>query len=247
MSGRSETSGQPMVGCDQAVVAENLTRHFGPVAAIDGASFTVERGEFVAIEGPSGSGKSTLLNLIGGLEPPTSGRIEVAGRDLAAMGERERTIFRRQRIGVIFQLYDLLPTLNAWQNVAVPGLLDGGGLRALRPTAEGLLERVGLADRRRHRPAELSGGEQQRVAIARSMMNNPDLILADEPTGALDSVTGDEILGVLVSLVADGHTVLLVTHEPRAAAFANRSIRLLDGSVASSATPGFVSRSAIDR
>lgn len=210
----------------------DLTCRFGTVTAIDSASIRFEHGEFVAIEGPSGSGKSTLLHLIAGLESPTDGSVMVDGHDLAAMSDRDRTIFRRDHIGVIFQLYDLLPTLSTWQNVAVPGVLAGQRMPSLRPRAHELLAAVGLSDRAEHTPSDLSGGEQQRVAIARALMNDPTLVLADEPTGALDSVTGDEILELLAGLTDRGHTVVMVTHEPRAASFAGRSIRLLDGAVA---------------
>ncbi len=214
-----------------SIRAIDLSCQFGQVHAVDRANFTVSVGDFVAVEGPSGSGKSTLLNLIGGLEPPTGGRVEVAGTELSTLDERERTTFRRRHIGMIFQLYDLLPTLNAWQNVAVPALLDGGKLKDLQASSTELLKRVGLQDRADHKPSELSGGEQQRVAIARALMNDPQLILADEPTGALDSVTGDDILGLLQSLCEDGRTVVMVTHAARAAAYATRSLRMLDGAV----------------
>lgn len=216
---------------DVSIRATDLSCSFGNVDAVRHATFAVCNGDFVAVEGPSGSGKSTLLNLIGGLEQPTGGHVEVAGTELSTLSERERTAFRRRHIGMIFQLYDLLPTLNGWQNVAVPALLEGAKLRTLESSATALLERVGLEDRARHLPSELSGGEQQRVAIARSLMNDPQLILADEPTGALDSVTGDDILGLLQSLCEEGRTVVMVTHAARAAAFASRSLRMLDGAV----------------
>ncbi len=214
-----------------AVVANELSCHFGDIPAVDLASFRVDQGEFVAVEGPSGSGKSTLLNLIGGLEAPTSGSVLVDGVEIAALGESDRAAFRRTHVGMVFQLYDLLPTLNAWQNVAVPALIQGNRLRTQRSRAQELLARVGLSERAEHRPAELSGGEQQRVAIARALMNDPKLILADEPTGALDSVTGDEILELMRSLCADGQTVIMVTHAARAAAHADRSLQMVDGSV----------------
>ncbi len=214
-----------------AVSASGLSCLFGTVRAVDNVDLHIAAGEFVAIEGPSGCGKSTLLNLIAGLESPTAGSLSINEQDVVAMSERERTLFRRRHIGVVFQLYDLLPSLMAWQNVAVPALLDGGRLKAEEARAKELLGRVGLGDRTDHRPSELSGGEQQRVAIARSLMNEPDLVLADEPTGALDSVTGDEVLSVLRELAADGQTVIMVTHEARAAAYADRSIYMLDGAV----------------
>lgn len=212
-----------------AVTASDLSCRFDDIQAVDSVSFAIEPGEFVAIEGPSGSGKSTLLHLMAGLESPTSGTVEIDGNDLAAMNDKDRTIFHRHHIGVVFQLYDLLPNLNTWQNVAIPALLDGARLRTLEGRARELLESVGLSERATHTPDQLSGGEQQRIAIARALMNNPTLLLADEPTGALDSVTGDEILQLLQDLTLRGHTVAIVTHEPRAAAFAARSIRMLDG------------------
>lgn len=158
--------------------------------------------------------------------------MQVDGHDLSAMTDRERTIFRREHIGVVFQLYDLIPTLTTWQNVAVPALLAGAKMRTLEGRCRELLDAVELSHRAGHTPDELSGGEQQRVAIARALMNDPTLILADEPTGALDSVTGDEILDLLQALSSDGRTVMIVTHEARAASYASRSIRLLDGRIA---------------
>ncbi|MGF1595571.1 MAG: ABC transporter ATP-binding protein [Acidimicrobiales bacterium] len=207
----------------------DLSCHYGPVRAVSRVTFTIDRGEFVAIEGPSGSGKSTLLHIIAGIETPTSGTVLVAGHNLTTMNDRDRSVFRREHIGVIFQLYDLIPTLTAWQNVAVPGVLGGQSMRSLEPRARELLDTVGLGPRADHTPNELSGGEQQRVAIGRALMNEPDIVLADEPTGALDSVTGDEILDTLHTLTERGHTVVMVTHEPRAASFATRSIGMLDG------------------
>ena len=215
-----------------AVRANGLSREFGAIRALHEVTFEIERREFVAVEGPSGSGKSTLLHLIAGLEEPTAGRVEVDGHELNALSDRELAHFRRTSVGMIFQLYDLLPTINTWQNVAIPALLSGQRLARLEEPARALLNDVGLSDRATHRPAELSGGEQQRVAIARALMNSPAVILADEPTGALDSVTGDEILAVLRRLADNGQTVIMVTHEPRAASVADRSIRLLDGAIA---------------
>ncbi len=214
-----------------AVKTSDLWFALDGVDIVRGISLAVETGEFVAVEGPSGSGKTTLLNLIAGLEQPTAGSVIVDGVAINELDQRDLTVFRRRNIGVVFQRYDLLPTLTAWQNVAVPQLLDGGSFAAAKDRACRLLADVGLADQVEQRPGSLSGGEQQRVAIARALMNDPALLLADEPTGALDSVAGDGVLAVLSEASEQGHTVLLVTHEPRAAAYAGRSIRLLDGRV----------------
>jgi putative ABC transport system ATP-binding protein len=201
-----------------------------PVIALDGIDLMVDRGEFVAVRGPSGSGKSTMLNLIGGLDQPTSGSLRVRGRDLAGLDERALTAYRRDEIGFVFQFFNLLPSLSAWENVAVPGMLDGSRLAAARPRAQALLERVGLADRMEHRPAELSGGQLQRVALARALFHEPPLILADEPTGNLDSATADEILSLLAGLAAhDARTVVVVTHDPAVAAAADREVFIQDG------------------
>jgi putative ABC transport system ATP-binding protein len=202
------------------------------VRALDHVSLDIERGEFVSVVGPSGSGKSTLLHLMGGLDQPTSGDIRIDGVSLARMSDDELTIFRRRQIGVVFQFFNLLPTLSAEENVALPLMLDGRGRREIEPKVAAALERVGLAHRRRHRPDELSGGEMQRVAIARALVIEPTLILADEPTGNLDSATGEQIL----ALVCDAHrergtTVVMVTHDERAAAVGTRRVLMRDGRI----------------
>jgi putative ABC transport system ATP-binding protein len=202
------------------------------VRALDRVSLDIERGEFVSVVGPSGSGKSTLLHLMGGLDQPTSGDIRIDGVSLARMSDDELTIFRRRQIGVVFQFFNLLPTLSAEENVALPLMLDGKPRRQIEPKVAAALERVGLAHRRRHRPDELSGGEMQRVAIARALVIEPTLILADEPTGNLDSATGEQILG----LVCDAHrergtTVVMVTHDERAAAVGTRRVQMRDGRI----------------
>jgi putative ABC transport system ATP-binding protein len=202
------------------------------VCALDGVSLDVPAGQFVAVMGPSGSGKSTLLHLVGGLDQPTAGEIVVAGTSLAGMSDDDITIFRRRRIGFVFQFFNLLPGLTAEENVALPLLLDGRGRRAVEPAVGEALAQVGLAHRRRHRPDELSGGEMQRVAIARALVIEPALILADEPTGNLDSRTGEQIL----ALIRDanrrrGATVLLVTHDGRAASHATRTVTMQDGTI----------------
>jgi putative ABC transport system ATP-binding protein len=203
------------------------------VDALRGVNLTVERGEFVALVGPSGSGKSTVLNLIGGLDRPTEGEIWVDGVELTAQDERGLTAHRRYRVGFVFQSFNLLPRLTALENVALPLMFSGVPERERLIQARGLLEQVGLSDRLRHRPTQLSGGEQQRVAIARALVALPALLLADEPTGNLDTTTGGEIMTVLKTLNAErGLTLLVVTHDPEVAAFADRIVRLRDGRVA---------------
>jgi putative ABC transport system ATP-binding protein len=209
------------------------------VCALGGVSLTVAQGEFVAIMGSSGSGKSTLLHLTGGLDQPTGGQVVVEGRDLAALGDRGRTLFRRRRLGFIFQAYNLLPTLSAVENVALPALIDGFAGAAQAGRAEDLLRQVDLGHRFTHRPQAMSGGEQQRVAVARAMMNDPALILADEPTGNLDSRHAESIWRLLRRLCReDGRTVVAVTHEAAGATFADRVIFLKDGSLVGSVEPG---------
>ncbi|MGD2107751.1 MAG: ABC transporter ATP-binding protein [Phycisphaerae bacterium] len=210
-----------------------------PVDALRGVSFDVHEGEFVAIMGASGSGKSTLLHLIGGLDVPSMGSICVGGQDLHDMSDRERTLFRRRRLGIVFQAYNLLPTLSAVENVALPALLENGEAEQMDARAGRLLEEVNLSHRAKHRPQALSGGEQQRVAIARALMNDPVLLLADEPTGNLDSKHGAAIWGLLSSLARDGgRTVVAVTHEADAASHADRVLVLRDGGLAGEIGPG---------
>lgn len=199
------------------------------VHALAGVDLVVERGDFVAFLGPSGSGKSTLLNLLGGLDHPSAGTIEVDGRRLEAMDENALAIYRRKRVGFIFQSFNLIPSMTALENVAFPLRFSGASRRKREVVARDLLARVGLGDRLYHRPAELSGGEQQRVAIARALVNGPELILADEPTGNLDSRSGSQILGLLADLRAQGRTVLVVSHDPRITHFAAQITYLLDG------------------
>ena len=211
----------------------------GGVLALDDVSVTIERGTFVAIMGASGSGKSTLLHLIGGLDRPTGGSIVVEGGDIARMSDRERTLFRRRRLGIVFQAYNLLPTLTALENVTLPSLIDGRDGRDVTDRARKLLEGVGLGHRLEHRPQAMAGGEQQRVAIARALMNDPALLLADEPTGNLDTRRRESIWRLLADLAHQrGRTVLAVTHEPSGATFADRVILLKDGRVAGQIEPG---------
>ena len=199
---------------------------------LKGISFSVEEGEFVAIMGPSGSGKSTLLHLIGGLDRATQGRVYLQGRSHDALSDKDLSSLRRREIGFVFQFFNLIPVLTAGENAAMPLILDGvSRAAALRRSEEALVE-VGLAHRLNHRPSELSGGERQRVAIARAIVAHPKLILADEPTGALDTRTGDEIVGLLRKTAgARRHTVLMVTHDPRIAARAPRILYLRDGRI----------------
>ncbi len=214
-------------------VVKEYRRGDQSVRALDGVELDVSLGEFVSIMGPSGSGKSTLLHLLGGLDSPTEGRVCIDGNDLGALADAALTDFRRRRLGFVFQFFNLLPTLSAWENVALPRLLDGARLSGLRDTSVALLERVGLGDRVDHRPAELSGGQLQRVAVARALMADPVLVLADEPTGNLDSESGAEILALLRSCTADEQrTVVMVTHDAAGAAVGDRIIRIVDGHVA---------------
>jgi putative ABC transport system ATP-binding protein len=200
------------------------------VEAVRGVDLHVSGGEFVVIMGPSGSGKSTLMHLLGALDTPTSGRALFDGRDLQEMSDRERSLLRRTRIGFVFQFFNLLPTLTAVENVALPLLLGGQGRNAARARALAALERVGLDRRADHFPEEMSGGEMQRVAVARALITEPDAILCDEPTGNLDSASSREILSLLRGLPEAGkRAVVLVTHDPSAAAYGDRIVHIRDG------------------
>jgi putative ABC transport system ATP-binding protein len=202
------------------------------VAALDGVDFYVQQGEFVAIMGPSGSGKSTLLHLLGGLDAPTSGEVILAGQPLSQLTDDQVTRVRRQKVGFIFQFYNLLPTLTAAENVALPLLIDGKSIGPNRKHIDELLSLVGLSDRADHRPDQLSGGQQQRVAIARAFVNHPEIVLADEPTGNLDSRSGNAILELLQRTCLDlSATIAMVTHDPRAASYAGRVVFLKDGKI----------------
>jgi putative ABC transport system ATP-binding protein len=215
------------------VVVQDLTKRYTgkrTVHALQRVSFRVERHEFVAIMGPSGSGKSTLLNIIGGLDRPSEGSVRIDGQELHALNDHALTRMRRDKIGFVFQFFNLLPTLTAWENVALPLHLVGMSRKEARAKAVARLERVGLKDRQDHLPDELSGGEQQRVAIARALILNPPLILADEPTGNLDSKTGQEVLTLLKGLQDQFDiTVIMVTHDPQVAAFCHRTMTMQDG------------------
>jgi putative ABC transport system ATP-binding protein len=218
------------------IAVRNLTKVFrqgkNEVRGLAGVDLTVARGEFLTVIGPSGSGKSTLLHLIGGLDTPTSGDVEIDGRRLGDLDDDTRTVFRRRHIGFVFQLFNLLPTLTAEENVALPLRLDGQPAATIRERVTELLALVNLAERRDHRPDQLSGGELQRVAIARALVNDPLVLLADEPTGNLDRRTGAQILEVLHRSIAARHpTVVLVTHDERLAASGDRTITLEDGRI----------------
>jgi putative ABC transport system ATP-binding protein len=202
------------------------------VAALRAVDFTVRKGEFVAIMGPSGSGKSTLLHLLGGLDTASDGEIVLDGRRLTHLSDDEITVVRRRQIGFIFQFYSLLPTLTAAENVALPLLIDGRSLNAYQERIDQLLTLVGLADRRDHKPDQLSGGQQQRVAVARALITDPAIVLADEPTGNLDSQAGGDILRLLRRACDEKEqTIVMVTHDPRAAEFADRIVQLQDGRI----------------
>jgi putative ABC transport system ATP-binding protein len=216
--------------------AKDLARHYttaaGVVRALDGVSMTIEEGEVVALVGASGSGKSTLLNLLGGLDRPSSGELLFRGRNLAKMESKDLASYRRKDVGMVFQSFNLIPHRPALDNVIMPMLFEGVNKADRLTRGKSLLESVGLAKRASHRPAELSGGEQQRVAIARSLANSPPMLLADEPTGNLDSTTAEEILQLLLALNREhGKTLVLITHDEHVASVANRRIRLKDGHI----------------
>src|SRR5918992_3662860 len=217
------------------IEAREITRVYGEgdtaVHALRGCSLDVRRGELTAVMGPSGSGKSTLMHILAGLDRPSTGDVSIDGIDITALGDTELTKLRRKHIGFIFQFFNLLPMLSAEENITLP--LELAGRKHDRDWVDVVVGRVGLADRRRHRPSELSGGQQQRVAIARALVTRPEVVFADEPTGALDTRTGRGVLALLRDVVdADGHTVVMVTHDPVAAAHADRVILLADGQIA---------------
>ncbi len=226
----SETTSGPLLHAQN--VRKSYTLGKRCVDVLRGVSLVVERGDFQALRGASGAGKSTLLHLLGGLDTPDAGEISFAGQNLARLSAGELSRLRNTRVGFIFQAYHLLPELDALENVCVPGRLARRDPAATQARAIELLTKVGLRDRLDHRPYELSGGEQQRVSIARAMVNDPDIILADEPTGNLDSHTGEEIIDLLCRLRAERQTTLLIaTHDARLAAKAPRVVELMDGQI----------------
>ena len=219
-----------------AVESIDVNRRYGEgdaaVDALRGVSVEIPKGQFTAVMGPSGSGKSTLMHILAGLDRPTSGSVRIGGREITRMKDKELTLLRRQNIGFIFQFFNLLPMLTAEENILLP--LRLAGTSPDRVWIEELIGAVGLGDRRRHRPAQLSGGQQQRVAVARALVSRPTVMFADEPTGNLDSQTGEEILMLLRDSVdAYGQTTVMVTHDPRAAAMADRILYLADGVIVS--------------
>ncbi|MER5834001.1 ABC transporter ATP-binding protein [Streptomyces sp. NPDC002130] len=218
-----------------AVRLDSVTRRYGSLTALDGVSLSFPAGTFTAVMGPSGSGKSTLLQCAAGLDRPTSGSVTVGGTELTGLSERRLTLLRRERVGFVFQAFNLLPSLTAEQNVALPLRLAGRRVPTAR--VRQALGQVGLADRARHRPTQLSGGQQQRVALARALITRPDVLFGDEPTGALDTRTGREVLEMLRGMVdREGQTVVMVTHDPVAAAYADRVVFLVDGRVSGELT-----------
>jgi putative ABC transport system ATP-binding protein len=219
---------------NDAIRLRSVTRRYGSggtsVTALDEVSLAFPRGTFTAVMGPSGSGKSTLLQCAAGLDRPTSGSVTVSDTELTGLSETKLTLLRRARIGFVFQAFNLLPSLTAEQNVALP--LRLAGRRPKKAQVREVLEQVGLGDRARHRPTEMSGGQQQRVALARALITRPEVLFGDEPTGALDSQTGREVLTLLRGMVErDGQTIIMVTHDPVAASYADRVVFLADGRV----------------
>ena len=224
----------PLAPVSAAVAADNLTRRYGDgdsaVEAVRGVSLQVPAGQFTAIMGPSGSGKSTLMHLLAGLDHPTEGSVEIGGEDITEMGDKQLTLLRRKHIGFVFQAFNLVPTLSAEENITLP--LSVAGRRIDRSWVDAVIARVGLDDRRSHRPAELSGGQQQRVAVARALVAEPTVLFADEPTGNLDSSSSAEVIELLRdAATAYGQTIVMVTHDSAAAEAADRIIHFADGRV----------------
>jgi putative ABC transport system ATP-binding protein len=235
-SGNRSTDAATALDNDVIIQAKGVVKTYrtgsSELTALRGVDFSVKRGEMVAVMGPSGSGKTTLLNILSGLDEATSGQIWLEGQDLATMKDRKRTDYRARRMGFIFQVYNLLPVLNAVENVELPLLVSGIKPSEAREKSMVALETVGLADWAKHRPAELSGGQRQRVTIARSLVNDPAIIWADEPTGALDSHTAQDIIDLMRKLNEEkGLTLVIVTHDPGVGAQTNRIVRMRDGAI----------------
>jgi putative ABC transport system ATP-binding protein len=232
---KSRAKALPRSDTGAQIVARDLVKTYrlggSTIGALQGVSVEIPRGEYLAVTGASGSGKSTFMNLIGALDTPTSGSLEVEGRELGRLGADQLARYRNETVGFVFQTFNLLARTSALDNVALPLLYSRRGHRDARAKARACLERVGLADRAGHQPSELSGGQQQRVAIARALVNDPHILLADEPTGALDSHTTEEIIGLFEALNATGITLIIVTHEPDIAKRARRRLTFRDGQV----------------
>lgn len=215
------------------LVTENLKKYYrmgeNVVKALDGVSISIQQGEFLAIVGKSGSGKSTLLHMLGGLDRPTSGKVMIEQKDISSMDKDELTIFRRRKIGFVFQNYNLLPLMNVYENIVLPIKLDG--IRPQKRYVNEIIEMLGLGDKKSAMPSQLSGGQQQRVALARALAAKPAIVLADEPTGNLDSKTSQEIMEIFHELHAQGNTIILITHDNEVAKQASRAIHILDGRI----------------
>jgi lipoprotein-releasing system ATP-binding protein len=211
---------------------DNITRSFGSLQVLKGISLSIDRGEVVSITGPSGAGKTTLLQIMGSLDKPDGGKVLYDGQDITKMSEKEISAFRNKHIGFVFQFHQLLPEFTALENITIPMLIAGQGMRQANARAKELLELLGLADRAGHKPSELSGGEKQRIAVARALANQPDVILADEPSGSLDTKNKEELHKLFFNLRDQlGQTFVIVTHDESLAAMTDRTIRLLDGSI----------------
>jgi len=211
---------------------DNITRSFGSLQVLKGISLNIKRGEVVSITGPSGAGKTTLLQIMGSLDKPDGGRVLYDGKDITRMNEKEISAFRNKHIGFVFQFHQLLPEFTALENITIPMLIAGQGMRQANARAKELLELMGLADRADHKPSELSGGEKQRIAVARALANQPDVILADEPSGSLDTKNKEELHKLFFDLRDKlGQTFVIVTHDESLAAMTDRTIHLLDGAV----------------
>ena len=221
------------------LVLEDLVKYYGSgeslVRAVDHTSLEIERGKFTAIVGRSGSGKSTLLHLIGGLDRPDEGKVWIEGKDIFSLKDDRLAEFRRKKIGFIFQKYQLIPKYTVLQNICMPLLIRGRSRREAEEACGETIRLLGLGERVKHRPSELSGGQQQRVAIARALVGQPSILLADEPTGALDSATGREVLELFVTLNSLGNTIVMITHDEKVAKYAHRVVRIIDGELSASA------------